>query len=288
MKKIPFLSFLLIFCTSISTSITIPSELLSNFVANSEFIESNLSILLYESSYLLPLNKISHLLNIAFKTEDKITLTAKDIELNLCTNSHNAYLNNKKIHLITPLLSYNNQIYIPINLLNDLFDFYIIYDQYSNTLFLNKLSEFKQMEFFFGKVQNKLQTLNNINFDIITEIISKDNTSYSIGSSIYIDRTLNKIFQKNMTNDTWKEADIRLSKNTYTNFNNTFFTGISLDRINSTPNCLIFYGYYPLDDNKICYSKLFVDPNSLFIQKQLNEYIFEENKIKQTVFYSYN
>ena len=88
-------------------------------------------------------------------------------------------------------------VYCVINLLNDLFDFYIVYDEYSNTLFLSKLTQFKQMEFFFGKVQNKLQTLNNINFDIITEIISKDNTSYSTGSSIYIDRTLNKIFQKN-------------------------------------------------------------------------------------------
>ena len=74
-------------------------------------------------------------------------------------------------------------------------------------------------------------------------------------------------------------------QNNYKNF--LIFTGISLDRINSTPDCLIFYGYYPLDTNNICYSKLFVNPNTLFIEKQINSFNFEDNAIKQTVFYTY-
>jgi len=286
MKKLPFLLIITTFCTSISIAITSPKEILGNLIINSELLETNSPIIKYENSYLIPLDKISSLLNIEFD-ENKILIATEDIKLELHINSHDAYINNQKVHLIAPIISYNNKTFIPINLLNELFNFYITYDTLSNTVFINKLSEFRQMEFFFNKVQNKLQNINNINMDIITEIIANDNSSYSTGSNIYIDKTLNKIFQKNMLNQEWKELDLAISQSNNINFNNTFFTGISLDRLNSTPECLIFYGYYPLDTNKICYSKLFVNPNNLLIEKQINEFDFEANTIKQTVFYSY-
>lgn len=286
MRKLAFLLFIIIFCTSVSIAITAPREILGNLIINSELIETNSSIITYENSYLIPLKKVSSLLNVEFK-DNKILITTEDINLELYINSHDAYINNQKVHLVTPIISYNSQVYIPINLLNELFNFYITYDKASNTVFINKLSEFRQMEFFFNKVQNKLQTINNINIDIITEIVAPDNSSYSTGSNIYINKTLNKIFQKNMLNQEWQELDLAISQNNNLNFNNTFFTGISLDRLNSTPDCLIFYGYYPLDENRICYSKLFVNPNSLLIEKQINEFEFEGNNIKQTVFYSY-
>ena len=181
---------------------------------------------------------------------------------------------------------YNNEIYISTNLLNSLLDFNFYYDNLSTTLFIKDLSEFKQIEFFFYKIEQNLKHLNNIHMDIISEIIADDNSSYSIGVNIYIDRTLNKIFQKNMLEEEWKESTTILTPIANNNFNNSFFSGISLDRINSNQNQLIFYGYYPLDKNKICDSKIFINPKTLVIEKQINEFNFENNKIKQTIFYT--
>lgn len=288
MKKLPFLLLTVIFCTSISIAITSPTENFANLIVNSELLQTNLSIITYENTNLLPLNKISHPLNIKTNyQDDKILINTEEINLELYTNSDIAYINNQKVYLVTSIIKYNNEIYIPLNLLNDILNIYITYDTTSNSIFINKLSEVKQMEFFFNKVENKLKNINNINMDIITEIIAKDNSSYSTGSNIYIDKTLNKIFQKNMLNKEWQEINLTISRTSTTTFDTSFFTGISLDRINSTPDCLIFYGYYPLDTNNICYSKLFVNPNTLFIEKQINSFNFEDNAIKQTVFYTY-
>jgi len=208
--------------------------------------------------------------------------------IELYPNSYKACINGQNVDLIVPSIVQDNKIYVSANLINDLSKFYIYYDKHSNSIFATSKSDFNKLEFFFNKVEKILNNFNNITIDIITEIISADGSSYSTGSNILINRTLNKILTKNMLDTNWQESNIKISTNISANFNNTFFAGMSVDRINSNNNYIIFNGYYPLDNNRICYSKLYVNPNTLQIEKQINEFDFEGSTVKQTAFYSYN
>jgi len=276
------------FCTSYSSANTNHS----NLIVNSELISNNFSIINKDDYILIPLENFLNKIKISYKIlnndNEKINIEFLNNKLELFFNSHDAYINEKFVHLVTPTIFENNQIYISTNLINDLTNFYIQYDKLSNSLFVTNKNDFKKLNFFFNKVENILKTFNSINIDVITEIIGSDNSSYSIGNNIYIDRTLNKIFQKNMLANNWEETNIKISNISDNNFNNNFFAGISVDRINSSNDYIIFNGYYPLDNNRICKSKLYVNPHSLKIEKQISEFDFEGNKVKQTVFYSYN
>lgn len=239
----------------------------------------------------MPVDKFLDAINIPYNIkkleENKIQIEFLENILELYPNSHKAYINNQQVSLVVPTILQENITYISLNLISNLSNFYINYDNLSNSIFVTTESDFKKIKFFFSKVEDILKTFNSINIDIINEIIASDGSSYSVGNSIYIDKTLNKIFQKNILDNNWKESDIKLSATTTADFNEHFFAGISVDRINSNNDYIIFSGYYPLDNKKICNSTLYINPHNLEIEKQINQFEYENSTIKQTVFYSY-
>lgn len=289
MKKLSLILCIWAMCTSYSAATEINSL---NLIVNSELIENNFSCIKHEKFILVPLtnflDKIKLNYNISTYTEEKMCIEFSNNKIELYPNSYTAYINDQKVDLVTPTVTQNNQIYVSTNLIKDLSDLYIYYDSYSNSIFVTPKSDFKKIDFFFNKIEKILKTFNSINIDVINEIISPNGSSYSIGNSIYIDKTLNKIFQKNILDNSWKESNIKISSATSNNFNETFFTGISVDKINSNNDYIIFKGYYPLDNNRICKSILYINPYTLEIEKQINEFDFESNFVKQTIFYSYN
>lgn len=288
MKKLLPIILTFALCTSLSFANDTGTL---NLIFNSELIESTFPVINYENYILVPIDKFLDAISIPYNIkkleENKIQIEFLENILELYPNSHKAYINNQQVSLVVPTILQENITYISLNLISNLSNFYINYDNLSNSIFVTTESDFKKIKFFFSKVEDILKTFNSINIDIINEIIASDGSSYSVGNSIYIDKTLNKIFQKNILDNNWKESDIKLSATTTADFNEHFFAGISVDRINSNNDYIIFSGYYPLDNKKICNSTLYINPHNLEIEKQINQFEYENSTIKQTVFYSY-
>lgn len=264
----------------------------SNLILDSELINTNFSIINHENFTLVPTQFFLDALNIPYniskQNNEKITITFFNNTLELFLNSDQAIINGQKVSLLLPTIVKDHQVYTLLNLFNDLTNFHIIYDKTSNSIFATSESNFNKIKFFFGKIENVLKQFYTINIDIINEIISPDGVSYSIGNNIQIDKISNKIFQKNMLDTEWTETNIKISPTNNINFNSTFFAGISVDTINSNNDYIVFKGYYPLDNNRICNSTLYINPETLKIEKQTSNFTFEGNTIKQTIFYSYN
>jgi len=289
MKKSVCILCILLFWTTPSNASTLES---SNLIVNSKLISTNFTILKYENLILVPIKKFLDNLNITYnitkQNNEKFTINFSNNELELYLNSDKAIINDQKVSLIVPTDVKDNEVYILLNLFDDLTNFHITYDKISNSIFSTSESNFNKINFFFNKVENILKQFSTITIDVINEIISPDGTSYSIGNNIHIDRKSNKIFQKNMLDNEWKETDIKISPINNINFNSTFFAGISVDTINSNNDYIIFKGYYPLDNNRICNSILYINPHTLKIEKQISNFNFEDTAVKQTIFYSYN
>lgn len=289
MKKSLCIMFIFLFWTNPSNASTFET---SKLIVNSKLTNTNFSIIKYESFILVPINKFLDNLNIPYnitkQNNENFSINFSNNNLELYSNSDKAIINDQEVSLIVPTILKDNELYILLNIFDDLTNFYITYDKISNSIFSTSESNFKKINFFFNKVENILKQFSTITIDVINEVISPDGTSYSIGNNIHIDRKSNKIFQKNMLDNEWKETDIKISPINNIDFNSTFFSGISVDTINSNNDYIIFKGYYPLDNNRICNSTLYINPHTLKIEKQISNFNFEDNSVKQTIFYSYN
>lgn len=288
MKKILIIIYFFSLWTSISKASTNKSL---NLIVNSELIDANFSTIEYKDYILVPIKEFFNNINLQYHItnfdEENLAIKFENTTLELYSNSDTIYINGQKANLIVPAIQQNNKFYISLNLINDLTKFHIHYDKISNSIFVTSKNNLRKINFFFNKVEKILKNYNIIKIDVINEIIAADKSSYSIGNNIYIDKTLNKVFQKNILDDNWKETNIEISPALTTNFNNAFFAGISVDKINSNNDYIIFTGYYPLDNNRICHSTLYVNPHTLEIEKQISNFEFESSTVKQTVFYSY-
>jgi len=291
MKK--FFVIFIIICTSFSYASNISERNNLNIVINSEKVYFNRPILSYSDYTLVPLQSIVPFFNTQKSSitysNNTILLKRYNSILKLFINNTNGNIDGKNIILPIAPIIYKNTIYIPIRVVSDFFDCYIHYDSLSKTIFIKDLNEFQQVESFFQKVQNKLNFVSTLQLDIINEL-KNDTSSYSFGNSIYIDKKNNSIFEKNILETNWKKATSKInynSNNLSSILNANFFVGLSFDRKKSSETQMIFYGFYPTSNGRLCKTTFYIDTNSLHIMKQIAEYFIDDLQIKQSTIYSY-
>ena len=283
----------LIICTSFSYASNVSERKNLNIVINSEKIYFNLPILSYNDYTLVPLKSISPYFNIE---KNSITYSNKTIilkrynsTLKLFINNINGNINGNNIKLPIAPIIYKNNVYVPIRVISDFYDCYTHYDSLSKTIFIKDLNEFQQVESFFNTIQDKLKFVNTLQIDIINEL-KNDTSTYSFGNSIYIDKNNNSVFQKNMLESNWKEIKSKLNyttNNFSSVFNTNFFVGLSFDRKKSSETQMIFYGFYPTSEGRLCKTTFCVDTYSLHITEQIAEYFIDDLQITQCTLYSY-
>jgi len=291
MKK--FIFIFIIICTSFSYAENISERNDVNIIINSKKIFLSLPPISYNNYTLVPLKDILPSFNIPKEnisySDKNISLKRYNSILTLYINNTLAYIDNTQIQLYVPPILYQGTIYIPLRVISDFYDCYIYYDNNSKTIFIKDLNEYEQVINFFKKVQNTLNSVNSLQIDIISEL-KNEISSYSFGNSFYISKTADKILKKDMLESNWEESNqkIKYTQNNFSSeYNNNFFTGLSFDRKKSSQTQMVFYGFYPYFSN-LCETTFYINPDTLYITKQENNYKTDNLSIKQTTLYTYN
>lgn len=293
MRKFILLLFILfpILCTSLANNLQITESNNINLVINSEKIYFNSPILLSNSHILFPLRELCDKLKVPDLSiswnnkEQSITMKYKGKNLILKINSNIAKINEIETLLPCGPTLYKNKTYIPIRMISEFLDYFVIWNENSKTAFIKSSQNYFETKTFLNNLNNILSNIYDVKIDVINEI-----NDMSFGNSIYIDTKKNVILEKNILNDAWHNSQIKLATKTTieeVNYISTLACGISIDNSLSNENYYVYAGFFPSASGNLSKGKLYIDTNNLYITKLITETETDLGILKQHVLFSY-
>lgn len=292
MKKILLLFTLIIpfFCTSSANKLNVTEAVNINLIINSEKIVLSSPILISNSHILFPLRELCNKLSVPSenitweKGTQSITVFHNNKNLKMKLGSNIAKINEIEIILPCIPILYKDQTYIPLRMLSEFLDCFIIWDDTAKTAFIKNFDDYFETKNFLTDVNNNISKIYDVQIDIINEVA---NTSF--GNSIYINSQKNIVLEKNILSGNWKETDIKLTNSLSLeeiNYISTLACGMKLDEKLSSENFYVYTGYFPALSGRLTKAKLYIDTNTLYLSKLVSETPTEIGLLKQNVLFN--
>ena len=290
MKKLLIFLFLffLLFCRSSANN---PDFIESNSIQvifDGKKLDLTSPILLTNDTLLFPLRNL--LENFSQSSPElhwdeknhSITLLSENNTLVLEINSKTALFNNTPFTLSTVPVLYKNQTLIPLRIVSEFLDCRIAWDNPSKSVFIKTFSDFSEAEEIFRHSNIALKKINSVKMDIINEI-SYPQGNISFGHSVYIDKSTNTIYTKNILEPNWTIYSQNEFNSNLMYENSLLPFCFSLDKNKSNENTYIFRGFYPSKQGTLSESFIFIDTLTF----QLVKLSTKKEHQTQSVLYQY-